>query len=263
MAAEEAIMATDQPERTVARADVKTVKNAFEAPEWYFNKLNYRIRLRAEVIAEMTRDFNFNKYIDIGCGDGSISIQLLNQNRRLTLQDLSSAMLKRANSLVPAELQKNVTLVEGDFREAGLERESYDMVICLGVLSYIDELDPFLRQLNSLIKPGGQLIIECSDRAHPLSRLTAAYSWTTWNLKGRPKTGMKLQFHTSRTVESSLTGMGFKLQRRYRYSMPMPIIRAIFGQEFHYQTNRFLHGGPANPRLSWLGTECIFQFTKP
>lgn len=255
-------MATDQPQQrsTVVRADVK---NAFEAPEWYFNRLNYRIRLRAEVIAEMTRDLNFTKYIDIGCGDGSISIQLLNPNRRLTLQDLSSAMLKRASSLVPAELQKNVTLVEGDFREAGLEIESYDLVICLGVLSYIDQLDPFLRQLNSLIKPGGQLIIECSDSTHPLSRLTSTYSWITWNLKGRPMTGMKLQSHTSRTVESSLKDIGFQLQRRFRYSMPLPLIRSVFGQQFHYRTNRLLHGTAKNHRLSALGTECIFQFTKP
>ena len=255
-------MATEQPQPSGAfvRADVK---RAFEAPDWYFNNLNYRIRLRSEEIARMTRDTNFSKYIDIGCGDGSISIQLLNQNRRLTLQDLSSAMLKRASSLVPAELQKNVTLVEGDFREAGLEKESYDLVICLGVLSYIDQLDPFFRQLNSLIKPGGQLIIECSDSVHPVSRLNRAYSWTTWNLKGRGTTGIQLQYHSSRAVDTSLKNLGFKLERRFRYSMPLPLIRSIFGQEFHYRANRVLHGTAQDPRLLWWGTECIFQFTKP
>ena len=62
---------------------------AFQKPEWYFTKLGYHVRVRIETVAEFLNGATLDRILDIGCGDGSISLQLLKEENRLTLLDLS------------------------------------------------------------------------------------------------------------------------------------------------------------------------------
>src|SRR5215472_15595291 len=147
-------------------SDALEIRQAFETPQWYFEKLNYRVKLRKEIVSQLTQKLSFARYIDIGCGDGSISIPLLNSKRHLTLQDISSAMLKRARGRVPTEMLPNVGLIEGDFRNHALEPASYDLVICLGVLAYVSDVPDFIDRISALLRPGGFVILECTDSRH-------------------------------------------------------------------------------------------------
>ena len=163
------------------------VKSAFEAPEWYFNKLNYRIQLRRGIVRDFTQDLVFERVLDIGCGDGSVSLPLLKPGRRLTLQDLSDAMLARARGSIPPGLEGSVETFGGDFLQTDLPAGAYGLVICLGVLSYVERLDAFLGKLTSLVAPGGHVIIECTDGPHFVSRLLRAYSSLTELIRKRQK----------------------------------------------------------------------------
>jgi 2-polyprenyl-3-methyl-5-hydroxy-6-metoxy-1,4-benzoquinol methylase len=237
------------------------VKTAFESPQWYFDKLNYRVQLRTDVVRAWTADFHFKRFLDIGCGDGTISVPLLNPNRSLTLQDLSEAMLARARARVPAQLAANCETICGDFRQMELATGGYGLVICLGVLSYIDPIEPFLAKLTSMIEPGGHLILECSDSDHFVSKLLAAYSKLI-ALFWKPKVNIKLQACSGAAICQTIRKSGFRLIRAYRYSMPPPIIRKFFSQQTHVRMNRLIHGDPCRARVSWLGTEDIFCFQK-
>ena len=239
-----------------------TVKNAFEAPQWYFSNLNYRILVRMKTVAEMTRDLEFERCLDIGCGGGSMSLQLLKPGRRITLQDLSEAMLERARASVPAGLEGNVETVAGDFLQVKLPAAGYGVVICLGVLSYVENLEPFLAKVHSLVAPGGHLIIECTDAPHFLSRLSGAVS-NAVELVRKPKVNISLQKHSRARVWAVLQKLGLTLVGQYCYSAPPPVIRRFLSQEFHFKMNRMLHGQGGAGRLNWLGTECIFHFAKP
>jgi predicted TPR repeat methyltransferase len=177
----------------------------------------------------------------------------------LTLQDLSDAMLERARRSIPPSFENCVKTVGGDFLQAVLPPKAYDIVICLGVLSYIMDLNAFLAKVASLVAPRGHLIIECTDGAHFLSKLWAAYSRLT-GLVRKPAVRIALQAHAARTVGRTLRNRGFALAGTYRYSAPPPVIRRFFGQRFHSGVNQILHGDAAHNRLAWLGAECIFHF---
>lgn len=237
------------------------IRQAFETPQWYFEKLNYRVKLRKEIVFQFTQKLGFDRYIDIGCGDGSISIPLLNNKRHLTLQDISSAMLKRARSYVPTELLANVDLIEGDFRSHALEPASYDLVICLGVLAYVSDVPAFINRMSALLRPGGFAIFECTDCRHFLSRFLAAYSALT-ALVRRPKTNVPLCAHAGSDVVACFSKSGYEQAGRYSYSTPLPIIRSLMNQETRYRMISRLHGTAERNRARWLGSEHIFLWRK-
>ena len=55
------------------KSKTEKVKSLFEVPERYLGPRHYDIRIRAETVQELTSTLMFDRALDIGCGDGSIS----------------------------------------------------------------------------------------------------------------------------------------------------------------------------------------------
>src|ERR1700733_14083592 len=124
------------PERA-APPRVEVVRTFFDQPENYLERKRFDIRIRAETTKTFLEGANYAKIIDIGCGNGSISLPLVSPDRHLRLLDISSTMLTLARSRVPSDLTGNVEITQGDFLGAELENGSYDVVICMGVLAQV------------------------------------------------------------------------------------------------------------------------------
>lgn len=244
---------------TLATSRQSEVKTAFEAPQWYFNRLNYRVRVRADIMREFASGYQFSSILDVGCGDGSISIPLLAKRCRLTLQDISDAMLQIAAERIPEESASEVQFVGGDFMQARLEPSSFDLIICLGVLAYVDIAQPFISRLVSLLKPGGRIIIEFTDAPHFLSRMVRGYCAITGLI--RPQE-VPLVKHSHREVADLCAQAGIDRVASYRHATPLPLIRNFFSHNFHYRVTKVLHGSLSRNRLAWLGNECIYCFRK-
>src|SRR5688572_18013446 len=88
-------------------ADVRTF---FETPSTYLRS-DAHIDLRARAVRDLVGDQHPRRILDVGCGDGRISIQLLRADTRLTLLDGSAAMLARAAERVPAVQSSQVAFV--------------------------------------------------------------------------------------------------------------------------------------------------------
>lgn len=234
-------------------------KAAFEEPDWYLRSRGYNIRIRSEVVRAFTREAKYENILDIGCGNGSISLPLLTPHNDLTLLDLSSTMLGIARSKVPEALLDHVKTVNKGFMDAELEPKSYDLILCIGVLAYVLDLESFCSKLASLLTPGGTVIVECTDAGHFVNYLVAGFE--------RLRTLMlpaivPLCLRSSAAVETTFRGLGLQQKGLYRYALPLPVVRKCFSQEFHYRWVRSLFGPPASNRNSWLGNECIYSFVK-
>jgi len=234
-------------------------KQAFQSPQWYFQKLGYHVRVRIETVTEFLNGAKFDRILDIGCGDGSISLPLLTKDNRLTLLDMSEGMLARVRSRVPAHQLDHVEIVNGDFMSARLESYSYDLIVCIGVLAYIDPVKPFLDKLSSLLKPGGELIIEWTDGYHFVNRLFRPYH-KLMNVFVTPK--VRLALHRSADIIDSLRKLGFEVEGSYQYCSPLPVVRRVLSQDINYRLIRTMHGNVQRNRAAWLGEECIFHFHK-
>lgn len=246
-------------EQAAARREAEQVKLGFEKPDWYLQKRSFNIRIRAETVKYFLRDAQYERILDIGCGDGSISVPLLTANHRLTLVDLSQTMLSIARARVPAELASRVNTINDLFTHASLDPGSYDLIICLGVLAYVHEARGFLEKIRSLLRPQGHVIIEWTDSSHPVSALGRTLG-AVRSLLTPAK--VPLVLHSSAEVTGLLSQLGFNLRGAFRYSLPPPGIRKVVSQRWQYKSVRALFGSAARNRIPWLGSECVCHFQR-
>lgn len=100
------------------------------------------------------------KILDIGCGAGSHSLYLQNnQQLEVTSIDISPAAIEacQLRGLKDARVQNFMTL----------DTEKFDTILLLmngtGICGKLQKLPEFLSKLKSLLNPGGQILIDSSD----------------------------------------------------------------------------------------------------
>jgi ubiquinone/menaquinone biosynthesis C-methylase UbiE len=235
------------------------IKQAFEEPQWYLQKTAFNIAIRVETVREYITGPH-ESILDIGCGDGSLSAGLINGQNRLTLVDQSQTMLGIARARIPEALLSRVQTINASFMDAPLEAQSFDLILCVGVLAYVERRRDFIAKIKSLLRPGGSLIIECTDSRHFVSHLVVAYSkFRNWMNPGR----MRTVLGSSADLLAICRDLGFELCGSFRYSMQMPIVSKIMSGKVTYKSVRYIFGTAAHNRNSSLGNECIYHFKHP
>jgi 2-polyprenyl-3-methyl-5-hydroxy-6-metoxy-1,4-benzoquinol methylase len=238
---------------------IDRVRSFFDVPENYLDRKRFDIRLRAETTQTYLQGRTFHKIIDIGCGDGSVSLPLLTADRDLTLVDLSPNMLSLAKAKVPADLAANVKFYQDDLLNVSLEHGTYDVVVCMGVLAHVASPQKTIQRAADLLKPGGTLVLECTDSSHFLRRLTSIQGRIMAKIH---RIGYSLSELTGPSVVRMAEHSGLKLQGTFRYAWPLPGMQRIFSQNTLYHMVRNVFGESARNRNSWLGYEYIFCFRK-
>jgi 2-polyprenyl-3-methyl-5-hydroxy-6-metoxy-1,4-benzoquinol methylase len=239
------------------------IKDAFEQPQWYLQRTAFNITVRAETVAEFLNDIpRCNSILDIGCGDGSLSLRLLNSNSHVTFLDQSQTMLNIVRSRVPGEFSSQISTLNTGFMEARMEPESFDLIICVGVLAYIQLQDrrDFISKIKNLLKPGGSLILECTDGPHIISRIGRGYTRLAKIFK---PSKMRTIVGASAAVLAVCRELKFELHGSYRYSMPLPVVSTWMSQKGRYKSIRRIYGTAKTNRLAWLGNECLYYFKLP
>jgi 2-polyprenyl-3-methyl-5-hydroxy-6-metoxy-1,4-benzoquinol methylase len=235
------------------------VAQFFDDPDPYLRR-SYNIRLRRETVREMVGERRPDSILDIGCGDGSLSLQLLTGQNRLMLVDVTQAMLEVAMSRVPENLRPTVKTFHGDFLKATFEPESFDLILCLGVLAHVDSPSAVVARICSLLKPGGLVIVTISSGRHPLGWLRARYVGMR-DLFVRPL--YKLKWLSPRQVLRQFQDGGLGLKQSFRYNFPAPFMDRLLSNDLLYNRIRRIHGRVGNNRRAWMGSEGIYALEKP
>lgn len=102
--------------------------------------------------------------LDVGGGAGHQSLPLARLGCRVTVLDSSPAMLAKAElrlSGEPSEVRRRVRLVQaaGEDAAAATGGEQFAVVLCHGVLMYLDEPGPMVNALCRCAQPGGLVSI--------------------------------------------------------------------------------------------------------
>ncbi|MDI3387207.1 methyltransferase domain-containing protein [Streptomyces sp. B-S-A8] len=102
------------------------------------------------------------RVLDVGLGQGTQALRLARVGHRVTGIESDAEMLAAARAALAAEpegIRARVRLVEGDGRDTGVHflPGSFDVVLCHGVLMYVDEPDGLLAGLARMLAPGGLL----------------------------------------------------------------------------------------------------------
>jgi len=102
------------------------------------------------------------RVLDVGMGQGTQALRLARAGHRVTgiEQDPTMASVARkALSAEPEGIRERVRIIEGDGRDTGVHflPGSFDVVLCHGVLMYVEEPDPLVAGLARMLAPGGLL----------------------------------------------------------------------------------------------------------
>ena len=102
------------------------------------------------------------RILDEGCGQGTQLLRLARQGHQLTGLDSSAALLADLDAALaaqPADVRDRVRIVRGDALAAAalLAPETFDAVLCHGVLMYVPDPMPLLGELARLVAADGIL----------------------------------------------------------------------------------------------------------
>jgi len=240
------------------RSKVSQVKMAYEKPYSYLTRRRYNINIRAETVQAFVGNARFGRILDIGCGDGSMSLPLLTSKNHLVLVDMSSSMLSVARSRIPTELSDNVEIINEDFMTANLGSNSYDLVLCIGVLAHVDSPSALVDKIASLLAPGAILIMESTDAAHPTNKVVTVYHKVLRTIR---RSGYAFNLISSSEVVRMLENRCIKLSAIYRYSLlSFPGMDRFVPQRLLRAWIRVMYGTPQCNRNAHLGKECIYLF---
>ncbi|MEU5435743.1 methyltransferase domain-containing protein [Streptomyces sp. NPDC020719] len=102
------------------------------------------------------------RVLDVGTGQGTQALRLARAGHTVTGLESDPEMLRAARealSTEPEGIRERVRLIEGDGHETGVHflPGSFDVVLCHGVLMYVQEPDAMLAGLARMLAPGGLL----------------------------------------------------------------------------------------------------------
>lgn len=240
------------------RMKKEEVKKFFEQTNIYFN-YDYNIKIRTETVAEFIGDKRYNNVLDMPCGNGLISLKNSKQFNTLALVDFSENMIALAKQIAEQEKVTQVSFYCGDIFETNFNNEEFDLIISLGILAHIDDIDKFLNYIQSKVKKGGTIIIQNTNSNHFYSKLIRLYLGVR-KLLGKDK--YKLNKVPASQVENSFKNAGFTCQKVFRYNQSFIGFSKLFSNDKKYELTRKWFGNAVNNKNASLGSDYIYLFKK-
>lgn len=151
------------------REETEAVERWLAAPEvhehwvktYYGDSENKRFYESAfDYLIDAVRPPSGAVFLDAGCGNCAHSIRLARRGFSVHAVDFSEVALKLARDNVKASgFEDRIKVAPANLLQLPFEDESYDYVLCWGVLMHIPELGNAISEITRVLRPGGTLII--------------------------------------------------------------------------------------------------------
>ncbi|MYS77794.1 methyltransferase domain-containing protein [Streptomyces sp. SID5926] len=165
------------------------------------------------------------RVLDVGMGQGTQALRLARAGHQVTGVERDATMIAAARDALagqPEGIRERMRIVEGDGRDTGVHflPGSFDVVLCHGVLMYVEEPDPLLAGLARMLAPGGllSLVVRNGDALAlrpglhgDWSGALAAFDTTSY----RNRLGLDVRADRLATLTAKLAGIGAPLHTWY------------------------------------------------
>ena len=183
-------------------------------------------RLRTENLAGLS-----GRILEVGAGTGTNFAHYPDTVTEVVACEPETRLAPRAREAA-ATAPIPVTVIESTIEAAFADRtdvEPFDAVVCSLVLCSVENPESVLRQLNALLKPGGELRffehVASSGWRGAMQKMADATVWP--RISGN--------CHTHRNTERAITGAGFSLattrhQMTFPAWVPIPVSEVAVGR---------------------------------
>lgn len=102
--------------------------------------------------------------LDLGCGAGVLSEKLIESGYAVTAADASPDMIALTRDRLKRFPPASHRLVQANCLSLPFADGEFDLVVCLGMFGYFDEVSRALSEIRRVLKPGGTLIISVRNK---------------------------------------------------------------------------------------------------
>ncbi len=99
------------------------------------------------------------RYVDLGIGDGLLTLMLAEVAEQVTAVDISPEMLGQLALRAQRRGFQNIDYVEGRIEDLPLESGTYDVAVLSQALHHVDDPIVALREARRVLRPGGQVLV--------------------------------------------------------------------------------------------------------
>lgn len=99
------------------------------------------------------------RYVDVGIGDGLMTLMLAQVAERVTAVDISPRMLEQLGVRAKAAGVDNIDLVEGELERLPLPDASFDVAVLAQALHHAEQPLCALQEAHRVLAPGGRVLV--------------------------------------------------------------------------------------------------------
>jgi 2-polyprenyl-3-methyl-5-hydroxy-6-metoxy-1,4-benzoquinol methylase len=198
------------------------IENYFDNTNIYLND-NLVIDLRAKLILNNLPKIENKEIIDIGCGNGEISLPYL-ENNKITFLDLSDNMLELVRKRIPQESFGNAELIKLDFENYPYNKK-FDFLFLLGVLAHVQSVSNTISKIADLTKNDGIIILQYTNSKNIISLVLRIIGYLKM-LMGQ-KYGYKINFFSTGELTKILNFHELKWYNKISYWPALPGFKLI------------------------------------
>ena len=200
-----------------------------------------------------------SQVLEIGCGAGFMAVALAQRGFRVQAIDSVESMVELARQhAMEADLADRPSVALGDIYALAFADESFDLVLAIGVLPWIGRIEPAVREMARVTKPGGSVILTTANQAgltslldprlNPLLSLPKRYIKNILARLGLRQQMPGINFHGNRFIDKTLAHVGLVktrgMTRGFEFSFfRRPVFSARRGMKLHRQLQRLVDRG--------------------
>jgi SAM-dependent methyltransferase len=214
--------------------------------------------------------------LDLGCGTAPVLGELRRHGLDVVGMDYSEDMLEHARARLRAMGLDDAGLIQGDCRATTYPSGHFDIVVCLGVISYLENYDPVIAEIDRLLKPGGTVLISFRNVFNPLLSDPLALARRALRLLLTPLLGRRREppfeigrFLDHRQVTRKIEALGYLRQAFFGIGFgPFRLAgRALFSEKqsirFSRRLAKFFSRLPFSFPQRWLADVSLWVYRKP
>ncbi|MFG2793092.1 class I SAM-dependent methyltransferase [Streptomyces sp. NPDC048419] len=165
------------------------------------------------------------RVLDVGMGQGTQALRLARAGHQVTGLEQDATMVAVAREALAGEpegIRERMRIIEGDGRDTGVHflPGSFDVVLCHGVLMYVEEPDPLLAGLARMLAHGGLLSLLVRNADALAMRPGLSGDWPAAlgafdTVSYTNRLGLDVRADRLKTLTATLTGIAAPLHAWY------------------------------------------------
>jgi ubiquinone/menaquinone biosynthesis C-methylase UbiE len=152
-----------EAQRIFSAASAQRWSDLYEKPA---NLFEHAVRQRRDVVFRVADECfpAASRVLDVGCGTGVIGEYLLQAGHSVLAMDLTHDMLTLAKQRLERFPPERRLVLNGDCEVLPFAGQSFDAVVCLGVISFLRRDDSALAEIARVLRAHGSFVLAVRNR---------------------------------------------------------------------------------------------------